>query len=241
MSSSDTNFTDRKILLFTGDFPGEDFISGIFISRQHSIVRVETLPSLLQVLGIHQFGLAVLTLAPDHEAITDLSSTIRSICNVPVLFILTGNADITYMDKVKGCSDDFVLFPFNKEELLLRAELVMSCHTRSSKKIMDRFSIGAMEFDYKNQVLYTPAGMRVLTATEAKLLHLLCLYRNNVLSREVALETIWGENDYFKSRSMDVYVARLRKMLMDDSNVTISNIYNTGFRLNVGDGGDGKR
>ncbi|MFP4365974.1 MAG: winged helix-turn-helix domain-containing protein [Bacteroidales bacterium] len=241
MSSSDADCKERTILFFTGNSTGNDFTSGIFVSSRYRVVRAESLPKLLQELDIHQFDLAVLTLAPDNETITDLSSTIRSICKVPVLFILTGNTDSTYMDKVKGCSDDFVFSPFNEEELLLRAELVMSCHSRRSKKMLDRFPIGGMEFDYKNQVLYTPSGMRMLTSTEAKLLHLLCLYKNNVLSREVALETIWGENDYFKSRSMDVYVARLRKILMDDTNITISNIYNTGFRLNVNEGGDGKR
>ena len=74
---------------------------------------------------------------------------------------------------------------------------------------------------------------RRLTKREAELLHLLCLNMNKILRRDIALKTIWGEDDYFMGRSMDVYITKLRKMLGTDPDVSIVNIHNTGFKLNV--------
>ncbi len=74
---------------------------------------------------------------------------------------------------------------------------------------------------------------RILTRKESALLKLLCINKNNLLSREVAMETIWGENNYFIGRSMDVFIAKLRKYLQPDPDVKISNVHGIGFRLDV--------
>ena len=98
-----------------------------------------------------------------------------------------------------------------------------------------------MSFDFRNQIIHTPEGPVNLTKIESRLLQLLCLYKNSVLPRELALETIWGEKDYFKARSMDVYVAKLRKLFSSDDSIKITNIHNVGFRLDVTDEGHGKK
>jgi len=81
--------------------------------------------------------------------------------------------------------------------------------------------------------LFSSNDKRQLTKREAELLHLLCLNMNSVLRRDVALKSIWGENDYFMGRSMDVYITKLRKLLSGDPAISIVNIHNTGFRLEV--------
>jgi DNA-binding response OmpR family regulator len=95
------------------------------------------------------------------------------------------------------------------------------------------YTIGRYTFDYSNHLLSADREERQLTRREAELLRLLCLNMNNVLRRDLALKTIWGEDDYFMGRSMDVYITKLRKMLGGDPTVSIVNIHNTGFKLEV--------
>lgn len=226
--------TGKNILLFSQDNAEVQKVADILQSRNYNVITVSSLTELLRVFDIAEFDLAILGLAPEQGSITDFSVSIRSICNVPVLFIFPSDTSPSYLTQVKGCGDDFLLLPARDEEVALRSELIISCHSRQkSRRDAERFSIGSMSFDFKNQVLHTKKGIKNLTGIEAQLLNLLCLHRNRILPREIALEAIWGENDYFKSRSMDVYVAKLRKMLVNEKLVSISNIHKVGFRLNI--------
>ncbi|MCK5536761.1 MAG: winged helix-turn-helix domain-containing protein, partial [Bacteroidales bacterium] len=87
--------------------------------------------------------------------------------------------------------------------------------------------------DAENQLLKDKDEERRLTKREAEVLKMLCIYKNRLLRRDVALKAIWGEDDYFMGRSMDVYITKLRKYLKDDENITITNIHGTGFKLEV--------
>lgn len=155
--------------------------------------------------------------------------------NTPIIFI---TAKSMHEDKVKGFhvgADDFLTKPFSTEELKLRVNAVLK-RTRSSllKKDQDIIhQIGDFQYDYNNHKLKGKNGERRLTKKEAELLHLLCLRKNEILRRDIALVTIWGENDYFMGRSMDVYITKLRKMFQDDPRVSIKNIHNVGFKLDV--------
>lgn len=225
---------DKKILLFCPGFPRGNEVLDILKARNYTVHYVSKIPGVLNALNNQDFDLAVFALSAGEENMTDLSATIRSLCRVPVLFVLKDIPELQYMQRLRGCSDDFITSPVSEDELILRIELVVSCYSRNEgKKTRDVFKIGRMLFDHRNQVLHTPDGVRDLTRIESQLLHMLCLYRNRILSREVALETIWGQNDYFKSRSMDVYVARLRKLFVHDDSISITNIHNVGFRLNI--------
>jgi two-component system, OmpR family, response regulator len=152
----------------------------------------------------------------------------------PIIFM---TAKTMKEDKLKGFrlgADDYITKPFNTEELLLRINAILrrvKKSTNGSSKVT--YNIGLYTFDYSNHILASQSGEHQLTRREAELLHMLCLNINNVLRREVALKTIWGENDYFMGRSMDVYITKLRKLLNEDSSVSIVNIHNTGFRLEV--------
>jgi DNA-binding response OmpR family regulator len=97
----------------------------------------------------------------------------------------------------------------------------------------ETYSIGKYSFDYLNQAITFGDTKRTLTPKESGLLRLLCLNKNQVIKREIALKLIWGEDDYFMGRSMDVYITKLRKILKDDSSITIQNIHRTGFKLEV--------
>lgn len=97
----------------------------------------------------------------------------------------------------------------------------------------NNYRFGKFTFDYKNHLLVSPDKEIRLTKREADVLNLLCQNVNNVLRRDIALKTIWGEDDYFMGRSMDVYITKLRKYLKEDPSVAITNIHNTGFKLEV--------
>jgi DNA-binding response OmpR family regulator len=153
-------------------------------------------------------------------------------CDIPVIFL---TAKTLKEDKLKGFkigADDYITKPFSTEELKLRIDAVLRRSRRNAEK-SSVFNIGSYTFDYPNHILSIANQERQLTKREAELLHLLCINMNNVLRRDLALKTIWGEDDYFMGRSMDVYITKLRKMLGNDPTVSIVNIHNTGFRLEV--------
>jgi DNA-binding response OmpR family regulator len=158
-------------------------------------------------------------------------------CETPIIFM---TAKTMKEDKLKGFTigaDDYITKPFSTEELKLRINAILRRVKRnadSSSKIA-KFNIGNYTFDFSNHLLSFTSGERQLTKREAELLYLLCKNMNSVLRREVALKTIWGEDNYFMGRSMDVYITKLRKLLSEDPTISIVNIHNTGFRLEVKD------
>jgi DNA-binding response OmpR family regulator len=130
-------------------------------------------------------------------------------------------------------ADDYLTKPFSMEELLLRIGAVLR-RTKGGERRAEpphEFRFGQCLFDHRRQTLTTPAGERKLTTKENELLRLLCLHKGGVLERSEALTTIWGGDNYFNARSMDVYIAKLRKYLRDDPGVGILNIHGKGFRL----------
>ncbi len=154
-------------------------------------------------------------------------------CDVPIIFL---TAKSMKEDKLKGFrigGDDYITKPFSTEELRMRINAILRRVRRNADNKPNVYTIGQYTFDYPNHILATDQEERQLTRREAELLRLLCINMNNVLRRDMALKTIWGENDYFMGRSMDVYITKLRKMLGQDPSVSIVNIHNTGFRLEV--------
>ena len=154
---------------------------------------------------------------------------------VPIIFL---TAKTMKEDKIKGFKiggDDYITKPFSTEELSLRIEAILR---RTRYSLLDgeqesKYQLGKYTFDYSNQILLGPDGEKRLTKKEAEVLRLLCINMNKILRREIALKMIWGEDDYFMGRSMDVYITKLRKFLSDDPKVNITNIHRTGFMLEV--------
>ncbi len=157
--------------------------------------------------------------------------------HTPIIFL---TAKTLKEDRVKGFKigcDDYISKPFNTEELSLRIKAILKrCYMQSSQtpKSSDTiFFIGSFTFDSENLTLKGNKTERVLTRKESGLLELLCKYKNKILTRETAMKEIWGEDDYFVGRSMDVFIAKLRKYLKSDPNISITNIHGTGFKLEV--------
>jgi DNA-binding response OmpR family regulator len=160
----------------------------------------------------------------------------RRDAEIPIMFL---TARSLKEDKIKGFKigcDDYLTKPFSLEELVLRIQAILK-RTRNGtdeKLLPTQFQLGKYAFDYRRQLLILKSKQYKLTFKEAELLRMFCLNLNQTLRREVALKQIWGDENYFNSRSMDVFVSRLRKYLKDDPRVEILSIHGAGFRLVVG-------
>lgn len=183
-----------------------------------------------------KFDLCLLDVMMPYKDGFTLAEEIRGINkNIPIIFL---TAKTMQEDKIKGFklgADDYITKPFSIEELSLRIEAIIR-RTRQSLITTEQgslYKIGKYTFNYGNQVLSGFGQERRLTKKEAEVLRLLCINQNKILRREIALKMIWGENDYFMGRSMDVYITKLRKFLEDDPDVNITNVHRTGFMLEV--------
>ncbi|MFA7421814.1 MAG: response regulator transcription factor [Melioribacteraceae bacterium] len=154
----------------------------------------------------------------------------------PFLFL---SAKVMIEDKLKGLklgADDYITKPFSMEELLLRIKVILKRSNSSEIEItQSKFSVGSYNFDFEKRLLKHDGFEQKLTSKEAELLNLLCLYKNNVLERSVALNKIWQNDNYFTARSMDVYITKLRNYFRNDSSIEIVNVHGTGFKLQIND------
>ncbi len=155
---------------------------------------------------------------------------------VPIIF-LTAKGEKE--DKILGFeagADDYLTKPFSMEELMLRVKAIMKRAQHSvqpGNSVQRIFQVGIFTFDYETQSLKYPGHEIKLSTKEADLLRMLCLHKNNILHRDEALKQIWGNDDYFNARSMDVYITKLRKYLKPDAHIQIMNIHGKGYKLYV--------
>lgn len=152
----------------------------------------------------------------------------------PIIFLTAlGQSENRITGFKSGC-DDYITKPFSSEELALRIEAILKrCMNQNMRPNTDTFLLGIIHFDSGNMMMTYDGKEKSLTPKENALLKLLCVHKNNLLPREQALNEIWGSTDYFYGRSMDVFIARLRKHLSVDPAVAIQNVHGTGFRLEV--------
>lgn len=149
--------------------------------------------------------------------------------HVPILFVTAKSMLEDKIEGFKSGGDDYIVKPFSMEELQLRIEVFLRrTKTLSTENI---YSIGSFSFDFTNYTLHCSDTSKILTQKEAEVLKLLCENRSRVLKREEILKTVWGNDDYFMGRSMDVFISKLRKYLKDDPSVQIVNYHGVGFRL----------
>jgi DNA-binding response OmpR family regulator len=129
---------------------------------------------------------------------------------------------------------DYITKPFDTEIFLFKIKAIFKAqhHFENTKSEEQQdFSIGRYLFKYKLREVNDGERICKLSPKEAELLHLLFLHRENFLPRDLALKTIWGDDNYFTTRSMDVYITKLRKLFNDDDSIEIMNIHGNGFRL----------
>lgn len=151
---------------------------------------------------------------------------------MPIIFI---TAKSLKEDKLNGYglgADDYVTKPFDEEELLWKIKAVIR-RIPESKTGTEIITIGKYAFDFDNQSLILEDKTRRITEKECDILNYLFRHRNKVVKREEMLKELWGENDYFLGRSLDVFITKIRKYLKEDKELSIENVFGVGFIFNV--------
>ena len=151
--------------------------------------------------------------------------------NVPIIFL---TAKSMKEDTLKGFeigADDYITKPFNMEELTARISAILKRVSSDTESHFDDIKIGKLTFNPKMQILSKDDFSVSLTTKESDLLILLYKNKNDILERDHALKAIWGDDNYFNGRSMDVYIAKLRKYLKHDEQIQIINVHGRGFKL----------
>ena len=153
--------------------------------------------------------------------------------NIPIVFLTAKSMKEDAIEGFTAGADDYITKPFSMEELLLRITAILRRVKNQSLKQseINEFKIGKFKFNYTDRKLEIKGKIESLTTKESDLLKLLCLNSNDVLDRNFALRSVWQNDSYFSARSMDVYIAKLRKLLKDDPKVEILNIHGRGFKL----------
>ncbi|MFK7951676.1 MAG: response regulator transcription factor [Ekhidna sp.] len=150
---------------------------------------------------------------------------------IPILFLTAKSLEEDRLHGFEIGGDDYITKPFSMKELTYRIGVFLKRNQVVHKSEVKVYSFGATTLDTVNLILTTKEGTNALTQMEGQLLQLLLENQNQLVSREHILETIWGENDYFKGRSLDVFITRLRKHLKPDSSIEIRNHHGVGFSL----------
>lgn len=227
----------RKILLVEDDPNLGLLLEDYLISKgKFEVVLCEDGVKGLESFTAQQFDLCILdVMMPKKDGFT-LGKEIRTInAKIPIIY---ATAKTMIEDKTEayeiGC-DDYISKPFKVEELLLRinALLKRTADEEPQEEKPTQFEIGKYHFDFNTQLISLNNVQQKLSTKEAGLLRLLCLNRNNVLTREEALLSIWNSDNYFNGRSMDVFLSKLRKYLKEDPNVEIINVHGKGYKLLV--------
>lgn len=224
-----------RILLVEDDLSFGSVLKSYLEINDYSIELVDDGKNALPVFRNSHFDLCILdVMLPNVDGFT-IASGIREINNsVPIIFL---TAKKLKKDVLRGYglgADDYITKPFDTEILLAKIGVIINRNI-VSKPVSDVISVGNYRFNKKLRTLTLNDDERKLSPKESELLELLSESANSLLSREVALKTIWGSDDYFTARSMDVYITKLRKYLVGDSSISIKNIHGAGFQMIIED------
>lgn len=190
----------------------------------------------LQAFSRETFDLCIVDIMmPKKDGFT-LSTEIKAMNKtIPLIFLTARTMREDIIRGYKIGADDYIIKPFDSEVLLLKINAVLNRHSAITyDSMVFNHQIGRFNFNAKLRTLiYNSDTEYKLSPKEAALLNLLCQHKNDVLLREKALKQIWKDDNYFTARSMDVYIVKLRKYLLPDTNIEISNLHGNGYSLRV--------
>ena len=182
-----------------------------------------------------KFDLCLLDVMMPHVDGFSLAEDIRDVNpDIPLFFLSAKTMKEDIIQGYKLGADDYITKPFDSEVLLLKIKAILKRNEEMNREIANtEYDLGNYHFNPKLRELSIDGKMHTLSPKENELLKMLSEYKNDLLPREIALKKIWGSDTYFNGRSMDVYIAKLRKYLKEDEHIEIVNIHGNGFRLVV--------
>lgn len=224
--------TKKNILLVEDDINLGTILNEFLSVKGFNVVQTLNGEEGFNAFSQSEFDLFIIdVMMPKMDGFT-LAKKIRSSSASPIIFL---TAKSMLNDKIEGFkvgADDYVTKPFSMEELILRINAILKRSPNySEEKEKDIYKLGSYIFNYDKRTLSTKGSEQKLTSKETELLKLLCNNKNTLLERSFALTTIWKDESYFTSRSMDVYIAKLRSYLKKDPKIQITNVHGSGFKL----------
>ena len=230
----------RKILLAEDDPNlGEILKDYLELKGKFDVRLCQDGEDALRAFGRDEYDLCILDVMMPKKDGFSLGKEIRKTNqDIPIIF---ATAKGMMEDKTEAFNlggDDYITKPFRVEELLLRINALLKRSLSQERSVEEElpvnFNLGEYNFDYTSQIIARNGQQQKLSTKEAELLRMLCLKKNDVLTREEALIKIWHDDNYFNGRSMDVFLSKLRKYLRDDPKVEIVNVHGKGYKLLVG-------
>lgn len=225
--------TNAGLLLVEDDRNLGYILSEYLVMKGFSVTWAKDGREALTLLQKNPYSLCILdVMLPSIDGFGIAEQITASNARVPYIFLTAKNLKV---DKLKGFKlgcDDYIVKPVDEEELVARIQAVLKrtsviSHTNTGSTL----PFGNSFFHVQTQVLQIYGKEYKLTAKESEVLQLLLNHKNTLLDRETALKKVWGSNDYFNRRSMDVIISRLRKHLSPDTDIRITNIHGKGYML----------
>ena len=227
--------TDKKgykLLLVEDDPNFGSILTDYLRMHDHTVHLANNGKDGLELWKASQYDMAILdVMMPEMDGFT-LAGHIKELDpTFPFLFLTAKGLKEDILRGFELGADDYIIKPFDSEVLLMKIQAVMN-RMGHQQAVAEEYSIGQFIFQPKLRILRSPSGdERVLSPKEGELLTMLAMFKNDLLKRSEALKRIAKDDNYFTGRSMDVYIAKLRKYLREDTDVEIINVHSEGFRL----------
>lgn len=230
------NYQGEKILLVEDDQTLNFIIRDNLEQNGYVVTSAEDGEAAMKIFKSEKFSLCLLdVMLPKKDGFT-VAKEIRQIDDhTPIIFL---TARSMTEDRITGLTiggDDYLTKPFSMEELLLRIRIFLKRTLSVTDDGGDQnfYKLGKFNFYFDSLILATDSERKTLTYKEAELLRYFCDNPNKVLSRSDILKQVWGSDDYYLGRSLDVFISRLRKYLGSDDSIKILNLHGIGFRFNA--------
>lgn len=230
------NNQGEKILLVEDDKTLNFIIKDNLEQAGYVVTSAEDGDAAIKLFSPGKFNLCLLdVMLPKKDGFTLAKEIRETDDHVPIIFL---TARSMTEDRITGLTiggDDYLTKPFSMEELLLKIRIFLkrSMGVTDSSNEKSYYKVGHFNFYFESLVLETSEEKKTLTYKEAELLRYFCDNPNKVLSRSDILKHVWGSDDYYLGRSLDVFISRLRKYLGSDENIKILNLHGIGFRFNA--------
>lgn len=223
-----------KILVVEDDNSLGYIIQDNLTIKNYDVVLCKNGQDALNIYEKHNFDLCLLDIMlPKVDGFQVAEYIRKSNQQVPIIFLTARSMQEDKLNGFKIGADDYITKPFSMEELLYRMEVFLKRTKEGASSQKDIYELGQYHFDSSNLKLIHNQKEQVLTPKEAKVLSCFCKKIDQVIKREEILKEVWGENDYFLGRSLDVFISKLRKYLKLDPKIKITNYHGVGFKLTI--------
>jgi DNA-binding response OmpR family regulator len=225
--------TKAKILLIEDDPTLAFVVKDSLQNKGYEVVHCTDGESGFQQFMKYNFDMVLLdVMLPKKDGMAIAGQVRKKNETIPILMLTSKNMDDDKIAGFKSGADDYITKPFNMQELLLRVEVFLRRTRKKEDGTPSGFQIGSLTFNYDNLILFNEKEKHQLTQREAELFRYLCLNANKVLKRDDILLNVWGKEDYFLGRSMDVFITKIRKYIKNQSDVELQTIHGIGFKFN---------